>query len=1174
MTKYQKNTRFNKTLLATMIGFALAPQSVWALDLAQSPPGSVEPYVAPNLIISVDDSGSMNFRIDAENANNATNNLTPTGPNNTWPASSRRMNVLKYALDKVFDDKTLLPDGKIRLSWQAMWNNGKSPGVGAKKSISGTTSNGGANDVSSTSMGINSMRILDSTHRTNFSSFIESLTPLNGTPSHLMFSQADSYLRLPLSTNGPWASTPGTSAGNTYLGCRRNYHVMMTDGRWNSNPTGGNTDGVRTLTLPDGTIFKDTAQTKLYRDSQSNTLADWAFKSWSQNLQPSLYDENVKEKQVPLSKEYRQAPPTENFGKDGDKKDAILEKYWNPRYDPANWPHLVTYTIGFSASSYTWPGASSISAPTAMVPFGYDGSFPNFVTGKITWPAMDAENVRALDLWHSALNGRGRFFAVQKGEDLEAAFRSIIQAINVETEPDRGSVATSGSSTSRNGVNLYIANYDPSKSWRGWISAETINPDETRVPTVSWAGKTTATWLDATGFNVGNRLVLSWGDSQKTGVSFKWSTTQNMLSTAQKAYFNVKADNTTDTLGEDRLNYIRGDQTKEGTDNPLSYTTAKPFRQRASRQGDMVNSSVWFVGSPVSNYSLNGYKEFVRAQLDRDRMIYVGGNDGMLHGFSAVDGQEKIAYVPRGVIPSLASLTYTTYNDNHRYFVDGSPMSGDVNLAEETSNTPDWRTMLVSSLGGGGKGYFVLDITKPGSTFIENNAASLVVMDKTLHSTETFAADCSTLADAASQKACSDNKDIGHVFAAPVLDDANQLRTTQIVRMNNNRWAAVMGNGYNSTNQRPVLLIQFLDGAKELVRLVATKTTATGASLNTTDNGLSAPRVVDINGDGKPDVVYAGDLKGNMWKFMVASPDPANWGVAFNGVALYKASGPSVRGSDRNQDQPITAPPTVRANDRKKTVTIEGQETTVNVGGMMVAFGTGMNVTRADPENTKVQTVYSVLDNTNYKLVDGHIQVCETTGDTVCKIRADMVPATVPGISSLAKQAFDDVATVGTNNNNQQRSFWGIDSANSQDVNWSTHKGWYMDLPLTSERVLKQMGFYDASNLLAIFSQIPAKGSNDKAAATTESCTFTTVDKETQYLSIINIMDGKKPSVPVMDSNFDGSYTTVDKGPRVQIAPGAQTLLDTGKKIRPSNDDIDFALLPEQSVRPTWRQLR
>src|SRR2546429_7261673 len=37
----------------------------------------------------------------------------------------------------------------------------------------------------------------------------------------------------------------------------------------------------------------------------------------------------------------------------------------------------------------------------------------------------------------------------------------------------------------------------------------------------------------------------------------------------------------------------------------------------------------------------------------------------------------------------------------------------------------------------------------------------------------------------------------------------------------------------------------------------------------TTSNGLSAPRLVDINGDGRPDVVYAGDLQGNLWKFII-----------------------------------------------------------------------------------------------------------------------------------------------------------------------------------------------------------------------------------------------------------------------------------------------------------------
>ena len=46
---------FQKTLIALAACAALAPHSGWALDFAQSPPGTVEPYVAPNVIISVDD---------------------------------------------------------------------------------------------------------------------------------------------------------------------------------------------------------------------------------------------------------------------------------------------------------------------------------------------------------------------------------------------------------------------------------------------------------------------------------------------------------------------------------------------------------------------------------------------------------------------------------------------------------------------------------------------------------------------------------------------------------------------------------------------------------------------------------------------------------------------------------------------------------------------------------------------------------------------------------------------------------------------------------------------------------------------------------------------------------------------------------------------------------------
>jgi type IV pilus assembly protein PilY1 len=189
-------------------------------------------------------------------------------------------------------------------------------------------------------------------------------------------------------------------------------------------------------------------------------------------------------------------------------------------------------------------------------------------------------------------------------------------------------------------------------------------------------------------------------------------------------------------------------------------------------------------------------------------MIYVGGNDGMLHGFSGTDGTEKLAYVPKGVLPALGRLADTDYNDNHRYYVDGSAMSGDVDMGvgdpdTDPSYAPNWHTLLIGTLGAGGKGYFVLDVTQPGTTvpepgnFTEANASQLVVMDKTRHASETVVATAvcedTAVTPAASKETCLAAADIGHIFAKPVIDEANPQRTTQVVRMNNNRWAAVLG---------------------------------------------------------------------------------------------------------------------------------------------------------------------------------------------------------------------------------------------------------------------------------------------------------------------------------------------------------------------------------------------
>ena len=147
-------------------------------------------------------------------------------------------------------------------------------------------------------------------------------------------------------------------------------------------------------------------------------------------------------------------------------------------------------------------------------------------------------------------------------------------------------------------------------------------------------------------------------------------------------------------------------------------------------------------------------------------------------------------------------------------------------------------------MAGGGRGFFVLDVTNPAN-WTASSATSVVLMDKTA----SFTASSAVGLPAATWD------DVGHIYGEPVLDLANRAIASQITRLNNGRWAVVLGNGVNSANEQASLLIQYLDDSKELVKLVADSTTGAG-------NGLAQPRLIDLNGDDKADIAYAGDLKG------------------------------------------------------------------------------------------------------------------------------------------------------------------------------------------------------------------------------------------------------------------------------------------------------------------------
>jgi type IV pilus assembly protein PilY1 len=102
-----------------------------------------------------------------------------------------------------------------------------------------------------------------------------------------------------------------------------------------------------------------------------------------------------------------------------------------------------------------------------------------------------------------------------------------------------------------------------------------------------------------------------------------------------------------------------------------------------------------------------------------------------------------------------------------------------------------------------------------------------------------------------------------------------------------------------------------------------------------------------VNHDDVVDFAYAGDLKGNMWKFDLTSDSAINWQVAFkdsdNQVApLFVARDPA------GAPQPITSQPDVMFHPEKH--------------GYIVCFGTGKFLGADDFSDTQIQTIYGIWD--------------------------------------------------------------------------------------------------------------------------------------------------------------------------------------------------------------------
>ena len=424
--------------------------------------------------------------------------------------------------------------------------------------------------------------------------------------------------------------------------------------------------------------------------------------------------------------------------------------------------------------------------------------------------------------------------------------------------------------------------------WSGTVYAYPVdalgNIDFTAEP---WGLNGAATALATQNWDTGRYIATRSSASPSVAIPFRYAS----LSGSQQAMFPATTINTTSYTGTQIVNFLRGERVNESPAG-MRNRSAEANGTGGPTLGDIIHSRPYYVADTTNP------------------TLFVGANDGMLHALNATTGAERWAYVPSMLLNKMAKLAkpYGTVSNPHDYFVDGRINVGTVNIG----GTPT--RILVGGLSAGGKGLFALKID--GSAGLTASSETDVV-NKALWEIDGNTGDLNN----ATPTVSSAYDNLGYTYGTPLMLKTNAGGVDTVV----------IGNGYNNNAagdyQARLYVIEAATG--QLIGSVVAGSSGSSSS----PNGLLNPVAIDANSDGKVDIVYAGDLKGTMWKFDLSSTTAASWTAS----VLFTTS----------PAQPITSTPGVALHPN---------------GGYMVAFGTGAMLDTADTTDSTVYYVYGIWD--------------------------------------------------------------------------------------------------------------------------------------------------------------------------------------------------------------------
>lgn len=370
------------------------------------------------------------------------------------------------------------------------------------------------------------------------------------------------------------------------------------------------------------------------------------------------------------------------------------------------------------------------------------------------------------------------------------------------------------------------------------------------------------------------------------------------------------------------------------------------YRQRpdnARNMGDIIDNTIVTAGG---------------IEFNKQKYLVTSANDGMVYVFRAADNSNhpydlKFNYMPMSIErdssdgSDIVGHYYKDMLDNdygkdskhpHRYLLNGGI------VVRETSDRDDKpgvnQIFMVSTMGQAGRGAFAINIGGQDIVTGNNIAADNIGSAGWYNNVSLF------------QTPSGANNQFGYTIGKPAIArirvnrDTNASDTTITDHL---RQTALISSGYNSKDSNDESALYIYDalgvdvGVESYQITGDPKGTLIRKVIASPDGGgLSSPTAVDINSDGITDLAYAGDYKGNLYRFDFRNPNPNKWTVK----KIFSANAP------------ITVAPAVyRAAENLKDPLAKNK--------LVIVFGTGSDIYQSDRDSLQQQTMYGIYDNYN-----------------------------------------------------------------------------------------------------------------------------------------------------------------------------------------------------------------